>query len=158
MILLALLWYSDYPGQIPDAETIYIEEPEAHLYPDSQRAIVQLMAGIFNTSGRLLQYVITTHSPYLLAAFNNLIYAHELAERFKDQPDKLKALYKVVPKNQQVGIENFRVYRLKGGKATPIISKNNLIVAEELDEVSEKMSQQFDRLMDLEQPLHETPR
>lgn len=146
----------DEDGAVDEAKVVYIEEPEAHLYPDSQRAIVELMAGIFNTSGRVLQYVITTHSPYLLAAFNNLIYAHQLAHQLRDQPDRLQALYRVVPQHQQVGLANFRVYRLANGRATSIISEaNGLIVAEELDEVSEKISAQFDRLLDFEFPAHE---
>ena len=151
LILFLLSCLSDVQKDIPHA--LYVEEPEAHLYPDSQWAIVRLMAGVFNLSlaDSFSKLLITTHSPYLLAAFNNLIRAQQLAEGFKDQPNKLKALFRVVPKNQLLALERFRVYALENGKAHSIISaEDGLIVASKLDEVSERISQQFDKLLQLE--------
>ena len=46
--------------------TIYIEEPEAHLFPSAQKKVVELIATIFNMSNKPMQFVITTHSPYLI--------------------------------------------------------------------------------------------
>lgn len=51
---------------------IILEEPEAHLYPDAQKDISEILALMSNQSCELL---ITTHSPYILGAVNNLIYA-----------------------------------------------------------------------------------
>lgn len=51
---------------------IILEEPEAHLYPDAQKEISEILALMSNQSCELL---ITTHSPYILGAVNNLIYA-----------------------------------------------------------------------------------
>ena|GEM_PF-699012 len=151
LILFLLSCLADMPKSI--AHALYVEEPEAHLYPDSQWAIVRLMAGVFNLSlaESSSKLVITTHSPYLLATFNNLIRAQQLADQFRDQPAKLKALYRVVPKNQHLALDTFRVYSLENGRARSIISaEDGLIVADKLDEVSEKISQQFDKLLQLE--------
>lgn len=149
--LLLILLYIGMEGESLEKQAIYIEEPEVHLYPDSQWAIVQLMASVYHESVFSLQYVITTHSPYLLSAFNNLIRAHQLAEQFKNSPEQLKALYHIIPKNQQLDLNDFRVYALADGKARSIISaEDGLIVAEKLDEVSERISQQFDKLLHLE--------
>lgn len=55
--------------------TVYIEEPEAHIFPTGQKHLVELISTIFNSSVNNIRFVITTHSPYILTAFNNLIQA-----------------------------------------------------------------------------------
>jgi AAA15 family ATPase/GTPase len=60
-----------------------IEEPEAHLSPIGQDAIMKLLFALVNkTSNRegvpVSQVLITTHSPYVLSIMNNLMYAGEL--------------------------------------------------------------------------------
>ncbi|MBD2137976.1 ATP-binding protein [Anabaena sp. FACHB-1237] len=39
-----------------------IEEPEAHLFPASQKHIVSLMSQVFNTTNRKHKFIITTHN------------------------------------------------------------------------------------------------
>lgn len=67
---------------------VVVEEPEAHLYPEAQKQIVDLMTLLANTQGN--QMIITTHSPYILASVNNLIYAHKVAH------NEEKKLYQTV--------------------------------------------------------------
>lgn len=50
------------------------EEPEAHLYPESQYAMARLLALLANMN-KNNQILITTHSPYMLVALNNLLAA-----------------------------------------------------------------------------------
>lgn len=52
---------------------VIIEEPEAHLFPQAQRKIVNLIALMVNTTGS--KVLITTHSPYILTAANILLYS-----------------------------------------------------------------------------------
>ena len=138
-----------------DLHTVYIEEPEAHLFPESQRVISQLLAGILNAQPSYLQLVITTHSPYLLASFNNLIYAHQLAEKLHDQPAKLKALYKVVPKNQQLALADVRVYGFENGRVKSLIDEESgLLTADLLDSASDVTADQFGDLMALDPAIH----
>ena len=49
-----------------------IEEPESNLFPESQKAIVELTALVAGAGNAVL---LTTHSPYVLGAVNNLLYA-----------------------------------------------------------------------------------
>ncbi len=51
-----------------------IEEPEAHLFPIAQKQLVEMLVYMrnMNTSNQL---IITTHSPYILAVMNNLLFA-----------------------------------------------------------------------------------
>jgi predicted ATPase len=155
LILLSLLWQDDYKNEIPSPQVVYIEEPEAHLFPQSQRAIAQLMSEVYCRSFYHLQYVITTHSPYLLASFNNLIYAHQLAQTLLDQPAQLKALYKVVPKNQQLALADVRVYGFENGRVKSLIDEETgLLQADLLDSASDVTADQFGALMALDPAIH----
>lgn len=69
-----IMFYHLFHG---DRMFIILEEPEAHLYPDSQKYISALI-GMFVHAGN--RAIITTHSPYILGEFNNLIYANEIQE------------------------------------------------------------------------------
>ena len=60
---------------------IVIEEPEAHLHPEAQKQIVEMIFLIANINNN--QVIITTHSPYILASINNLMYAHKVGEKDK---------------------------------------------------------------------------
>ena len=153
LVLINLVSNEDTPDQGP--YTVYVEEPEAHLFPESQRAMAQLMANVYHESVFSLQYVITTHSPYLLASFNNLIYAHQLAQTLHDQPAKLKALYKVVPKNQQLALADVRVYGFENGTVKPLIdTETGLLSADLLDSASDVTADQFGTLMALDPAIH----
>lgn len=131
--------------------TLYIEEPEAHLFSESQRSMAQLLAVVLATRPYSLQLVVTTHSPYLLASFNNLIYAHHLAEILCNQPEELKKLYRLVPASQQIPLADFRVYGLENGHARSLVDhENGLLSADLLDKASDVISEQFGELMDLD--------
>ena len=113
--------------------------------------MAQLMASVYHESIFSLQYVITTHSPYLLASFNNLVYAQQLAETLRDQPDKLKALYQVVPENQQLALANMRVYGFENDTAHSLIDEESgLLSADLLDSASDVTADQFGDLMALD--------
>ncbi|MFN7218169.1 AAA family ATPase [Microcystis sp.] len=49
-----------------------IEEPEAHLFPIAQKHLIELLAIMVNRNEDN-QLIITTHSPYILSVFNNLL-------------------------------------------------------------------------------------
>ncbi len=59
-------------GYILDETSVFMvfEEPEAHLYPETQSDIVELIGLLANLYHN--QIIIITHSPYILPPFNNL--------------------------------------------------------------------------------------
>ncbi|MBQ4255132.1 MAG: AAA family ATPase, partial [Bacilli bacterium] len=63
---------------------IIFEEPEAHLHPKSQKAIVELIAYVANHSPS--RFLITTHSPYILSAFNPLILSGQIEKKGSRNP------------------------------------------------------------------------
>ena len=117
---------------------LYIEEPEAHLYPTAQKDITELLVYITNiiqSSG----LCITTHSPYILTVFNNLILANNLKEKQKIFDEKL-----LVP------FEDVRAYFIANGTAHDLRDyENHFITADDLDGVSESTASDFEQLLDL---------
>jgi hypothetical protein len=59
-------------GDIAEAVTIYVEEPEIHLHPRAQRKMVEILALLVNHGFRV---VVTTHSLTVLYTLNNLLQA-----------------------------------------------------------------------------------
>jgi len=57
---------------------LYLEEPESHVFPKTQYRLVQLFAWLAADPILDFSWVITTHSPYILSAFNDLIEAGRL--------------------------------------------------------------------------------
>lgn len=121
-----------------------IEEPEAHLYPEAQYLMMQMLALSVNAN-ECNELLITTHSPYVLSSFNNLIYAWQVGEKFKTETER------VIDRECWVNPEYVRAYVLSNGESESIMAKDlDLIKVEKIDAASEIMNRQFDILMDLE--------
>lgn len=128
--------------------TIFIEEPEAHLFPLAQKLIVEFIALVFNQSKSILQFVITTHSPYILASINNLMHAGALSEQF-DEKRKIK-LHKIISETRILKPSCVNAFSLKSGFSESLIcTETNLIAQSILDSVSDDIAIQFDKLLDL---------
>jgi len=62
---------------------LVIEEPEAHIFPETQKQIMELIALAINvTDSKIL---ITTHSPYILTSTNLLIHSASVENKIKDE-------------------------------------------------------------------------
>lgn len=120
-----------------------IEEPETHLYPEAQNEMVKLMALLANVNQN--QIIITTHSPYILSAFNNLLYAHQIG---KDKPDEVA---KLVNPKLWLDIERTSAYFIDGDSYESIIDPElKLIQAEKIDSASRIINETFDKLFNLD--------
>ena len=77
-------------GKIYTHTQFVIEEPEQNLFPTTQRDLVYYLLKAIN-HGRKHRLVVTTHSPYILHAFNNSMILGqvqtELPEEFKEKLD-----------------------------------------------------------------------
>lgn len=60
---------------------LILEEPESHLYPDSQEMIGQILALFCNSGNAVL---CTTHSPYVLGTFNYMLLAGQVPSNQTD--------------------------------------------------------------------------
>ena len=143
IILKALNYISSSGGGF----TLYIEEPEAHLFPTAQKRIVELLARTFNSKNRNFQIFITTHSPYILSSFNNLIYAGNLAENIKYST----RVEDVISPKEYLESYLFSVYSLRNNVRSYLIDEETkLITTTILDSVSDDISIEFDKLLNIE--------
>ena len=143
IILKALNYISSSGGVF----TLYIEEPEAHLFPTAQKRIVELLARTFNSKNRNFQIFITTHSPYILSSFNNLIYAGNLAENIKYST----RVEEVISPKEYLESYLFSVYSLRNNVRSYLIDEETkLITTTILDSVSDDISIEFDKLLNIE--------
>lgn len=126
----------------------YIEEPEAHLFPGAQSRLIEALGSIVNYSEGSLNMVLTTHSPYVLSKFNNLIKAGQLAASVGTK--KKEEIDKIIPKNCQMPKDQVRAYAIVDRKLVDIIDSDGLIAADYLDEVSGDISNEFSNLLGIE--------
>jgi hypothetical protein len=117
---------------------LYIEEPEAHLYPTAQKYMLELLVYVANATSSHGLYI-TTHSPYILTVLNNLIMANEVRDK-----------QKTYEPNLLVSFNEVRAYFIADGKAQDLRdTESKLIIATELDSVSEQNATEFEDLLDL---------
>ncbi|NER49541.1 MAG: ATP-binding protein [Symploca sp. SIO1A3] len=129
--------------------SIYIEEPEAHIFPAAQRDMIELIATVYNSRQDNLQFLLTTHSPYILTAFNNLLQAGILAINASEE--KIKNISCYVPVSRFLDPNELTVYSLSDGYCQSILdSETGLIDTNIIDEVSNELAIQFDQLLDIE--------
>lgn len=124
---------------------IFIEEPEAHLFPSAQVKLTEYLASMLVKS-RAARMFITTHSPYVLAHVNNLIKAGRLASEY---PSASQTINKIVPKAAWLPREAVRAYAIQNRRSNSIIS-DDLIEASYLDEVSGEVAEIFSKLLEVE--------
>lgn len=122
---------------------IILEEPEAHLYPEAQKYIVDILALISNKECGIM---LTTHSPYILGALNNLIYANYLSQS-RDLHEKVEKEIKKI-----YHIQNHNAYFLEDGRLMPCLeeNENKLIINEVIDGASADINELFDKLFEIE--------
>lgn len=113
-----------------------IEEPEAHLFPIAQGQVISLIAVAYNSEKGAGDFVITTHSPYILTALNNLIQAGNTAKVLGES--RSEEVYKIVPKEQHVKFDDVAAYTVSDGYVTSILDHEyRLLQADAIDSVSE---------------------
>lgn len=119
-----------------------VEEPEQNLFPEAQADVIyELLECVNATKGN--QLVISTHSPYILTALNNAIFAREVFDKKGKHIDNLL-------ENKMVSIKDVSAYKFENGKITSIVDKEiGLIDAEQIDSCSTKINDVFNSLLDI---------
>lgn len=131
-----------------------IEEPEAHLFPSAQNAMTELMVMTHNRTGS--HFFLTTHSPYFLSSFNNLLYAAKAAGDNLPQgeapnPEHIRQVEALgYPKHLRLKANDFAAYQLKNGTAESIYDPEKSITnIDGLDAVSFEIASRFDALVEI---------
>lgn len=126
---------------------VYIEEPEAHLFPMAQSNLVDVLARAVRVSNNSLDMLITTHSPYVLSKLNNLIKAGQIARK---SPEKKGKLSKIIPEDGWLPRGYVGAYSINNGVMERIIDSDGSISADYLDSVSVEILEEYESLLDLE--------
>lgn len=117
------------------------EEPESHLYPEAQKNMAELIALFLNASNG---GIVTTHSPYLLGAFNNLLYASFLGEKNPTETGK------VIAKDRWVDLEEMNALYVENGKVINMIDEElPMIKNETIDKISMVINSDSKKLIDI---------
>jgi len=127
-----------------------IEEPEAHLFPVAQKQLVELLALMVNYQPEN-QLIITTHSPYILSVFSNLLFASRVVEK---NPAAEAEVQEIIDKDCWLNPQEFSAYSLGNNSfpeemqyCEPIFdNKMGNIKQNYLDTVSEILGAEFSQL------------
>jgi len=130
-----------------------IEEPEAHLFPVAQKHLIELLAIMVNQNNDN-QLIITTHSPYILSVFNNLLFAKRVVEK---NPSAQSEVSEIIPEDYWLNAAEFSAYSLgnqsldeEANYCESIFDSNTGLIAQNyLDTVSEMMGGEFNKLYNI---------
>ena len=110
---------------------LIIEEPEAHLFPKYQKELFYKIISVINQTGS--KVFISTHSPYLLMAMNNLLTAKEEGyEKLKDRFVDAK--------------KDINVAQLKDGKSESILDDDGMINGDYIEKTG--IMDEFDEILE----------
>ena len=131
----------------PSVDLLYIEEPEAHLFPSSQSNLTQHIVYISNLLSRRSRMFVTTHSPYVLTSLNNMILAAQVGGMSEQHADRVN---RVIPRDRWLNKGRVTAYAIEDGVCQGIIDESGLIDGEYLDKVSSHISDEFSHLLEIE--------
>jgi hypothetical protein len=145
-LVLVVQYYTLVKGEFENL--FVIEEPELNLYPSAQKDLVDYLVGrIYKTKDAL---VVTTHSPYLLTAIDNLIQANNAVE---ENSAARKAVEQLVPASRWIDFDHVSCYYFKGGNCRSTLdSEMKSIGPSNIDDVSSAISDTFEELLALKYP------
>ncbi|MBD2674619.1 AAA family ATPase, partial [Aphanizomenon flos-aquae FACHB-1416] len=127
-----------------------LEEPEAHLFPIAQKQLIELLALMINQNNDN-QLIITTHSPYVLTVFNNLLFANRVVEK---NPSTQSEVAQIIPQDSWLSAKDFSAYSLGNQSVSqdtnycePIFNQEKGTIQQNyLDTVSEILGGDFQAL------------
>ncbi len=132
--------------------TVIMEEIEAHLFPFAQRDLTEMVVLAKNLRPApgmpRNAAVLTTHSPYVLAALNNLLYAHQVGTASEGAGEKVEPIV-----DRQIWLDPAAVgvWFVEKGEIRSIMDPDlHLIQAEEIDGVSSALRSTFDAIAEVE--------
>lgn len=120
---------------------LILEEPEAHLYPDAQKKITELLSMFVNANNNVM---ITTHSPYVLGSINNLLFANQIISKQQNSADEV---YDIISENKI--LNSCKAYHVNDHKVNLCMADDGLIKNEVIDGASYEINEEYDNLFSL---------
>lgn len=130
----------------PHHTDLFVEEPEAHIFPSTQKSFVYSLVEMLNGNVQHTCFL-ATHSPYILTAFNNIILAGETMAMSKEKADKVSV---IMPKRQTLCYDEVAAFEMSNGRNHSIMDEDfRLISADAIDAASQEISNDFDYLLNI---------
>ena len=130
----------------PHHTDLFVEEPEAHIFPSTQKSFVYSLVEMLNGNVQHTCFL-ATHSPYFLTAFNNIILAGETMAMSKEKADKVSV---IMPKRQTLCYDEVAAFEMSNGRNHSIMDEDfRLISADAIDAASQEISNDFDYLLNI---------
>lgn len=120
---------------------LVFEEPESHLFPDSQEKIAQLVSLAVHSSKS--EVIITTHSPYMLTSFNLLIYSGGEERTVDNEKAIVRKEFRLEPNS----VGAYFISAGEGRLKSIVSKKSGLIDAFQIDGISESINDRMDRIL-----------
>lgn len=132
-------------GKVNGPNSYIIEEPELSLFPTTQRDLLRFIVSEINKYSET-KLLLTTHSPYVLSIFNNMMFAHRV---WKRNIEKETEISQVIDKSSWIDSNEFSAYSFENGTAREVIDENRMITENDLDAISIDLSGELDKLLEL---------
>jgi energy-coupling factor transporter ATP-binding protein EcfA2 len=127
-----------------------IEEPESSVFPQTQYDLVRELASLSNETNFQPHFTVTTHSPYILTAFNDLIKAGYIAV---ERPERASEIEMVIPRQYWIRPGDFAAYAFDGkdGILRSILDdETKMINGDILDDISSNIADEFGKLLEIQ--------
>ncbi|EGD0208528.1 MULTISPECIES: AAA family ATPase [unclassified Campylobacter] len=127
---------------------IFIEEPETNLFPTNQKNIAYYLSSLRNAKNNP-NVMFSTHSPYMLTALNNILYASIIKPKLHE--NEQNNIYKIIKKDNIFNHKDFIAYKLENGKSYSIIDKETMLIdAKYIDTASSEIMDDFYKIIELD--------
>lgn len=145
-IVPLLIVVENIANETSGGSAFIIEEPELNLFPTTQKDVVQFLINKCNTNSEN-EAIITTHSPYILSALNNLLFAFSVGKKSTKHAERATL---VLNKQSWINPSEFNAYYAFDGCFKQIFDQQNEMISEnELDDVSMQIAGVYDELMEI---------
>lgn len=123
---------------LKSAAIVLIDEIDLHLHPEWQRRILGDLMNVFPNT----QFVITTHSPYIIEAVNNHLMRYRIKE-FKITESDIQTIVPLSPNDLQA-------YYLKEGDAIKVIDEELNLIDDQLIHPFNSITKLYEKMRDIQ--------
>ena len=132
---------------------VFFEEPEAHLFPNAQKDLIYYLSKVIYrrfANDTSVQLFLTTHSPYILSSFNNLLLA---GKKIKENKENKKKVENIMDGKISIEPNHLKAYFLdkkdKKVVMNNLIDEDGLVDIDKLDSASDKIMEDFNALLEI---------
>ena len=122
-----------------------VEELEQNLFPISQKDLLYSLLEFININ-KDNKLILTTHSPYILTALNNVLLANDIKKEKGNN-----AIQEIINTKLCIDFDNISAYAIEDGNIKTIVDyEERLIGINIIDSVSDEFNNTFDALLSLQ--------